>query len=105
KGAAVSLPPLPVQPLDYAQWEQSELAPLALQAGVEKARKELVPLQFPLDRPSPEKRGPECGRISVMIDNALRARLAAVSQREGTPLVASMVTAFQLALEDFTQQK
>jgi aryl carrier-like protein len=104
KGVGASVPPLLVQPFDYARWEQTALSADALEADVEKAREELVPLQFPLDRPSPDKRGPECGRVDLRIDDTLRARLTAATQQEGIPMVAAMVTAFQLALYDFTQQ-
>ncbi|MEO8057473.1 MAG: amino acid adenylation domain-containing protein [Burkholderiales bacterium] len=105
-GKPAELPPLPVQYLDYAEWQRRWLAAGALdrQLGYWKERLAGAPpaLALPTDRPRPRLQTFNGARTVVTYPAALTARLKALCRAEGVTLYMALLAAFQTLLHRHT---
>ena len=109
KGRASPLPELPIQYVDFAQWQRQALAGEALAGQLaywrERLGGDLPPLELPSDRPRPplpSHRGVQ--RTTVLPPESAEA-LRALSRREGATLFMVLLAAFQALLHRYGGQQ
>ncbi|MGO1070384.1 amino acid adenylation domain-containing protein, partial [Lysobacter sp. CA199] len=97
-----SLPPLPVQYVDYAQWQRQRLADgeWARQAGYWRETLAGAPalLEVPTDRPRPSHQAYAGDVLEIALDTTLTARLKALSQRHGATLYMTLLASWAAVL-------
>ena len=110
RGEPSPLPELPVQYVDFADWQRRWLQGEMLAAQVEHWRRRLAGapplLALPTDRPRPavqSSRGAFRPFAALPADAA--RRLEDLSRREGTTLFATLLTAFQVLLCRYSGQE
>jgi len=105
-GQNATLPPLPVQFVDYAAWQERQLSGVkfAKQAAYWKAQLagKLDPLDLPSDRPRPSKESFQGARVGMAIDSHLAARLTALAKEEGSTFFMILLAAFKMLLHRYT---
>ncbi|MBX3611476.1 MAG: amino acid adenylation domain-containing protein [Hydrogenophaga sp.] len=106
QGREPTLAPLPVQYLDYAEWERETFARGALQSHADFWKSELegLPtlLQLPTDRPRPPVQTSRGDRCLLLLPPALSQRLKAFARAEGATLYMVLMTAFQTLLHRYS---
>jgi len=107
-GTPVTLPDLPIQYADFAQWQRRRLqgALLEEQLAYWKAQLTDCPtlLPLPTDYPRPPVQSLRGGLYRQPLPAALVARLKEVSQAEGCTLFMAMTAAFATLLARYTGQ-
>jgi amino acid adenylation domain-containing protein len=105
-GLAATLAPLPVQYLDYADWQRRWLAGGVLdeQLGYwrHQLRAPLAVLQLPTDRPRPPVQSSNGARITAQFSHELSEEIRALGRREGTTLFMTLLAAFQVLMHRYT---
>ncbi|WP_372724307.1 amino acid adenylation domain-containing protein, partial [Immundisolibacter sp.] len=105
---APSLPELPVQYADYAQWQRAWLQGEVWEEQVGYWRRQLdgVPaLELPLDRPRPAVQSFEGAVEQFSFDPQLWAEIKTLSRRQGVTLYTLLLAAFQVLLFRYSGQR
>ena len=96
------LPPLKVQYVDFAYWQQRRSEAAAFQAQLDYWKQQLggtLPvLQLPTDYPRPSHQDYRSGRHTAVISKALTKQLKTTSQRSGTTLFMTLLAALNVVL-------
>jgi hypothetical protein len=97
-GKPASLPPLPMQYADYAQWERQVLTSEVLESTLDYwrqwfAKGDPPPLSLPTDRPVPEVQTFCAGMVGYEMAPDLTQALKTLSQQTGTTLFMTILTA------------
>jgi amino acid adenylation domain-containing protein len=107
RGLGDPLPPLAIQYADYAAWERGWSSGESLReqsAYWERTLAGAPVLQLPTDRPRPVQQDYTGARVALELDAALTQRLVACSQRHGTTLFMTLVTAWAILLARLSGQ-
>ena len=109
QGLPVSLPELPVQYIDYAQWQrdnvQSGKFDEHLAYWKEQLSGHLPSLQLPTDRPHPERRTYGGATLSLQLSSSLTENLKSLSQAHGGTLFMTLLAAFKVLLYRYSGQE
>ncbi|WP_431479914.1 non-ribosomal peptide synthase/polyketide synthase [Pseudomonas simiae] len=102
------LPALPIQYVDYAQWQRDWMAAGEKQRQLDYWRTRLGTehpvLELPLDHPRPALQSHRGARRQVQLDNALVAELKALAQRQEVTLFVLLLASFQTLLHRYSGQ-
>ncbi|HMH67504.1 MAG TPA: condensation domain-containing protein, partial [Pinirhizobacter sp.] len=102
------LPPLPIQYPDYAAWQRQWLSGerQQAQAAYWKAQLEGVPtlLELPTDHPRPATQSFAGARLPIHIDATLAQGLKRVSQRHGSTVFMTVLSAWAAVLSRLSRQ-
>jgi amino acid adenylation domain-containing protein len=106
RGAALELPPLPVQYADFAQWQREWLAGGELERQLGYWREQLAgappAIHLPTDRPRPPVQRHRGGWHTRVLPASLGAALTALAQRERATLFMVLVSAYAALLSRYT---
>ena len=108
RGEASPLPEPALQYADYSEWQRGWLKSEVLdrQLGYWRERLAHLPrLELPLDQPRPPTQSFRGARERLELSDALRAKLVALSRREGVTLYMVLLGAFQVLLARYTGQE
>lgn len=104
----LSLPELPIQYADYAQWQRETLQGTALDGQLEywktKLGGALPVLNLPTDRPRPAVQRFNGAMQPLSLPDYLAGALNALSQREGCTLFMLLLAAFKVLLHRYSGQ-
>jgi len=106
-GKGEQLPALPVQYLDYAQWQRADLQRAALERQLAYWRARLAgltTLALPIDRPRPPAQSHRGARHALALSADLSAALKQLSQGERVTLYMLLLAAFQVLLARYSGQ-
>ncbi|HEV2642444.1 MAG TPA: condensation domain-containing protein, partial [Candidatus Elarobacter sp.] len=107
-GVDVSLPELSIQYADYAAWQREWLAGGALEEQTSYWKRTLggapAMLDFPTDRPRPPTHDHRGAHAALELDAELSAALKALSERHGTTLFMTLLTAWGALLSRLSGQ-
>ncbi|PHM46098.1 Amino acid adenylation [Xenorhabdus mauleonii] len=102
------LPPLPIQYVDYAVWQQEWLQSdmMAAQRNFWQEQLQGAPelLALPTDRPRPPEQSYTGDSIPIHLDAELLARLKALGQRQGTTLFMTLLAGWSIVLSRLSGQ-
>ncbi|HYO55831.1 non-ribosomal peptide synthetase [Archangium sp.] len=108
-GAVPSLPPLALQPADFAQWQRQWLQGEVLENQLSYWKQQLggtLPvLQMPTDRLWPANPTFDARKHVWALPLALSEGLNALSRREGSSLFMTLLAAFKVLLSRYTGQQ
>ena len=108
-GLADPLPPLPIQYADYAVWQRLWLSGEVLQRQSTYWQQALAGapalLTLPTDRPRPAQQDYAGSSVEVRLDERLTAGLKALSQRHGTTLYMTLLSAWASLLARLSGQQ
>lgn len=106
------LPELTLQYADFADWQrqwlQGEAGQVALQKQLTYWRQQLAGislLNLPTDHPQPVRQSYQGATQFLEISKSLSDALKTISQQEGTTLFMTLLAAFQILLNRYTQQE
>jgi amino acid adenylation domain-containing protein/FkbM family methyltransferase len=109
EGQPSPLAELPIQYVDFAQWQREWLRHAALDAQLSYWRRHLggnpPSLQLPTDRARASTPSSHGAHQDAVIDEALTASLKAFSRREGVTLFMTLLAAFKTLLYRHTGQE
>lgn len=108
KGRSSPLAELPIQYVDFAQWQRDWLQGEVLDQELSYWKKQLerVPtLQLPIDRPRPAMQSFRAGFQSIVLSRELSEAVKAISRREKTTLFMALLAAFKVLLCHYTEQE
>jgi hypothetical protein len=108
-GDAASLPPLPLQYADYAEWESETLTPESMKGHFAYWKQKLAgadfQLEVPTDRPRPDVQTMNGSMEPLVIAPAVRDGLAAIARGEqATPFMA-LLAGFNVLLSGWTGRR
>ena len=107
-GARSPLPELPIQYADYAAWQRGRLEGPRLAEDLDYWRKALAGappvLDLPTDRPRPPVQTSRGGSTSFELPADLMARLRTLSRGSGTTPFMTMLAAFAVLLQRYSNQ-
>ena len=106
-GEAPSLPELPIQYADFAQWQRTWLDGEILAEQLAYWSHQLsgaAPLELPTDRPRPVVLTYRGNIESLRLDSSLVDGLKTLSRNEGVTLFMLLMTAFKVLLHRYTGQ-
>jgi amino acid adenylation domain-containing protein len=106
-GRPASLPSLPMQYADFAQWQRQWLQGEVLAAQLAYWKQKLADaptLQLPTDRPRPAVQSSRGARQWFVLPNTLSRALRALSRQERVTLFMTLLAAFQTLLSRYTGQ-
>ena len=108
-GRNPSLPPLPIQYVDYAVWQQNRFADESMHEQIEYWEGQLsgAPsvLEIPTDRRRPNRQSFVGSRVGVEIDEQLTEALVDLSRRHGTTLFMTLFGAWATLLSRLSGQE
>ncbi len=108
-GGQCSLPQLPIQYRDFAQWQQEQLKGVALESQLSYWREKLGGVThsqgIPTDYTRPAIQTFRGARLSTSISTALISRLHRLSQQENSSLFMTLLAAFKILLHRYTGQE
>ncbi|MGW6745928.1 amino acid adenylation domain-containing protein [Streptomyces sp. NPDC055025] len=109
-GLPSPLEPLPVQYLDYAQWQRESYEASAASMDRQRAYwrerlADLDPLELPTDRPRPARWDPTGDSLSFTVPAALAARVDEIGRRAGATPFMTYLAAFQLLLARYSGRR
>ncbi len=107
RGQTPSLPALPFQYLDYAQWQRAYLAGGELERQLAYWKSQLAGLEtlaLPTDRPRPRVFSHRGARLERHLPEALLGSLKALGNARGASLYMVLLAAFQALLFRYTGQ-
>ncbi|CAD1792142.1 amino acid adenylation domain-containing protein [Xanthomonas euroxanthea] len=109
QGQADPLPPLQVQYVDAAAWQERRLRGSTLDTQLSYWRKHLLNapplLELPLDRPRPAVQSYAGGSMMFTLPDALVNRLQTLSRSHGTTLFMTMLSAWTILLSRLSTQE
>jgi natural product biosynthesis luciferase-like monooxygenase protein len=107
-GSAVTLPELPVQYGDFAQWQEEYLRGETLQRLVDfwKTTMTGAPalLELPADHPRPPVQSHRGGNVQLKIPGALIAKVKQLSNQNRVTLFMSLLAGFKVLVHRYTGQ-
>ena len=107
-GTVPSLPELPIQYADFAEWQREWLQGEVLESQISYWKEQLggnLPIvELPTDHPRPAVQTYRGKRKSRVLRKTLHEALKALSQREGVTLFMTLLAAFQTLLHRYTGQ-
>jgi amino acid adenylation domain-containing protein len=106
-GQPAALPVLPIQYVDFADWQRQWLQGKVLEDQVSYWQRQLdgmAVLQLPTDLPRPAVLSNRGRRHRIYLSAALHAELKALSRREGATLFMPLLAAFDVLLQRYTGQ-
>lgn len=101
EGLEPTLPALPLQYSDYAQWQRRSLTTGRLEYLTDYWRQELeawCPLELPTDHPRPTRQRCRGGREPLEIDEILTHHLTALAQNAGVTLHTVLLAGFMVLM-------
>lgn len=108
RGVAADLPPLPIQFVDYAEWERSAGHEAALAEPLAFWREQLAGplpnLNLPIDRPRPSVLGFERGQHNLVLPPSLYAAMEALAREQGVTPYMMLMAAYVTLLHRYTGQ-
>ncbi|MCL6261367.1 amino acid adenylation domain-containing protein [Aquiflexum sp. TKW24L] len=107
-GIQISLPPLPIQYIDYALWQRSLLRSNAAQTKIDywKAKlKNVSPLQLPTDFGRPPIQSNHGNSYRFSIDNSMVSQLRELGHSQQTTLFMTLLAAFKTLLYRYSGQE
>lgn len=107
QGRRPSLPELPIQYADFAEWQRSWLDGEVLEEQLDYWRQkltELPVLELPTDHPRPASFSYLGDYVGVKLGRELSAGLKELSRRHGVTLFMTMLAAFKVLLSRYTGQ-
>ena len=108
-GERASLPELPIQYADYAQWQRESLDGEEHQAQIAYWKEQLrgcaSELQLPTDHPRPKIQTTNGGREFLFMPPPLSEKLKALSRRETATLFMTLLAAFKTLLFRYSGQE
>jgi len=97
QGKPSPLPPLPIQPVDFAHWQRQRLKGEVLDKQLDYWKQQLAGapalLELPTDHPRPPVQGERGASLSMSLSPDLTARLKTLSQQAGTTLFMTLLSA------------
>ncbi|MEN8217960.1 MAG: amino acid adenylation domain-containing protein [Pseudomonadota bacterium] len=103
-----SLPPLPIQYVDFAHWQRQWLTGEVLEKQIKYWKQQLadVPalLELPTDYPRPPMQGYQGASLSFSLSPELTSQLKHLSQQTGTTLFMTLWSAFAILLYRYSGQ-
>lgn len=109
QGESGTLPPLPIQFVDYAHWQQQNMKGNVYQKQLkywkEKLGYELPVLRMPLDRPRPVAMTHNGERMRMTIPADITTSLKGFSRKSGVTMFITMLAAYQTLLYRYTGQE
>jgi amino acid adenylation domain-containing protein len=106
QGHAVSLPQLPIQYADFAEWQRGLLEAEASSTQLDYWKQRLTGapalLELPADKPRPAMQSFRGARQSFALTSALSEGLIDLSRREGVTLFMTLLASFQTLLSRYT---
>ncbi len=107
-GRPSPLPPLPIQYVDYAAWQQGFMATPELAGRVARWKERLAGasrvLELPADRPRPAVQSHRGSMLEVRVPPTLAAALKALTGREGVTLFMAVLAGYATLLSRSTGQ-
>jgi amino acid adenylation domain-containing protein len=107
-GKPAALPQLPIQYPDFAVWQRQWLQGEVLETQLSYWKKQLAGaparLELPTDRPRPPIQTYRGTKQSLVLSQALTAKLKALSLRENVSLFMTLVAAFEMLLHRYTRR-
>jgi amino acid adenylation domain-containing protein len=104
-----SLPPLPMQYIDFAAWQRAALSGSSLEKQLEYWRSELTGapslIKLPTDRPRPAIRSFSGARFSFSIAGEIADKLKRLARAERATLFMTLLAAFQSLLTCLTNEE
>ncbi|MET0397696.1 MAG: amino acid adenylation domain-containing protein, partial [Longimicrobiaceae bacterium] len=108
-GGPAALPPLPVQPADFAVWQRAWLAGDVLRRQLDWWRERLggspPALELPTDRPRPAVAGGRGASLAFAVPAETARELRALARREGATLYMAARAALDLLLARWSGQE
>ncbi|MEM8546398.1 MAG: condensation domain-containing protein, partial [Cyanobacteria bacterium P01_H01_bin.119] len=108
ENTAPALPPLPIQYIDYALWQQQWLQSAACRTQLDYWQQQLAglpALELPSDRPRPAVPDFTSRTDTRTLPSDCVVALKTLSQREGTTLFMTLLAAFKVLLHRYTAQE
>jgi len=109
KGEEPSLPELPIQYSDYANWQrewlQGDVLERQLTYWKEQLEGDIPVLQLPFDRQRPPVQSYLGARETFVLTEELTSGLKALGQRRGSTLFMTLLAGFQTLLSRYTGQE
>ncbi|MBL0387092.1 hypothetical protein JJB07_10560 [Tumebacillus sp. ITR2] len=106
RGGTISLPPVPVQVIDYAAWQRDYLTEERIQKQVsywqKKLQRPFPVLELPIDHPRPGVRTYTGRHYNLFLTDGLPEAVNEMSRREEVTLFVTMMAAFQTLLYRYT---
>ena len=103
-----SLPEMPVQYADFAHWQRNWLAGEVLETQLSYWKEQLLGapplLELPTDHPRPAIQTFHGAHQSILLTPIVGDRLKALSRQEGVTLFMTMLAAFQVLLQGYSNQ-
>ncbi|WP_149404649.1 non-ribosomal peptide synthetase, partial [Dictyobacter arantiisoli] len=106
-GHIASLPPLPLQYVDYALWQRQWLRDEALDAQVAYWQKQLadvLPLDMPTDHPRPLRQSYRGAALAWQLPETMSAGLNDLSRQHDVTLFMLLLASFQVLLMRYSGQ-
>ncbi len=106
-GRPSPFPPLPIQYVDYAEWQRRTIGGEGLARSLAYWRQQLAEppvLELPVDRPRPPVQGLAGGSVGIEQPRRLAADLKALGRAQGATLFMVVTAAFQALLARATGQ-
>lgn len=108
-GKPASLPPLPIQYVDFAAWQRQWLVREVLEGQLKYWEQQLANLpellELPTDYPRPPIQRYQGASLSFSLSDELAARLKQLSQETGTTLFMILWSAFAVLLSRYSGQQ
>jgi amino acid adenylation domain-containing protein len=107
-GSSSSLPPLPIQYADFAQWQRQWLQGEVLETQIAYWKKQLAGapalIDLPTDHPRPAVQTFRGVHQSLVLPKHLQEGFKALSRQEGVTLFMTFLAAFKVLLSRYTSQ-
>ncbi|BCG24566.1 pyoverdine synthetase D [Pseudomonas tohonis] len=108
RGEAASLPALPIQYVDYAQWQRqwmgSDARRRQLDHWVTQLGQPTPPLELPTDHGRPLDRTMRAARFDLAVEEALAEQVRACAREQGATTFMVLLAAFQVLLARYSGQ-
>ncbi|MEM7350266.1 MAG: amino acid adenylation domain-containing protein, partial [Acidobacteriota bacterium] len=107
-GRTSPLPELPIQYLDYAEWQREQMESGALQGDMDfwmqQLSGDLQPLELPIDHPRPTFQSYEGDRLPFTVDPRLTAAVYELGRSSGSTLFMTLLGVYQAMLYRYSGQ-
>ncbi|MEM9503060.1 MAG: amino acid adenylation domain-containing protein, partial [Cyanobacteria bacterium P01_E01_bin.43] len=101
-GRAAELPPLPLQYVDYAAWQQQPLPPAQLDYWQQQLQGAPPLLELPTDQPHPAVQSLAGATAEFQLSIKQTQALEQLSQQQGVTLFMTLLAAFQVLLQRYS---
>jgi amino acid adenylation domain-containing protein len=108
RGAAASLPELPIQYSDFALWQRQALSAEVIEKHLDYWREQLAGappiLELPFDRPRPSVQSYRGAMETFTVGRGISNQLLRIGKQEGTTVFMTLLAAFQVLLARYSGQ-